>query len=227
MNIYKDSIDQNKIYKQQEKLKKETEKKQQQFQKKIEQLKAKREKRLEELKKDLDQKYQKELKRYEMKQKISLEKFKRKIKGKKPLKKYEKNPMKWLKNKVFEAIQKYARLRDSDSTWFGKCISCWKKIHWSKADGGHYISRANMSTAFNPDNINLQCKHCNGMLHWNIVEYRKNLIKKIGLKKVEDLESLKHKTTKRKKEELESLLFFYTEINKDLESKKGKLLKSK
>ena len=224
MNTYTNSIEHNKIYKQQEKLRKETEKKQQQLQKKIEQLKAKRAKRLEEIKKDLDQKYQRELERYEKKQKVSLEKLKMKIEWKKLL---PKDNLKWLKNKLFEAIQKYARLRDSDSTWFGKCISCWKKIHWSKADGWHYISRANMSTAFNPDNINLQCKYCNGMLHWNSIEYRKNLIKKIGLEKVERLESLKNKTTKRKKEELENLLLFYTEINKDLELKKGKLLKSK
>ena len=213
MNTYKSSIDQNKIYKQQEKLRKETEKKHQQLMKKIKQLQAKRAKRLEEMKKDLDCKYQKELERYEKKQKISLEKLKRKIEWKKPLKKHlPKDNLKQLKNKLYELVQKYARLRDSDKQWWWKCISCWKRVRWDKADGWHYISRSNLSTAFDPMNIHLQCKYCNWILHWNYIEYRKNLIKKIGLEEVERLEYLKHKTHKRTKEELEEKIEYYTEL---------------
>lgn len=225
---YQSSIDQNAKYKQEKKLEKEKLKREQQYQKKIAQLKAIKEKRLAKYKEELDQKYQRDLEKYTKKQKIQLEKFKRKIEWKKPLKKYEKkDSLQKLKNQVYEAIQKYARLRDSDLTGYWRCISCWKRVHRTQADWWHYISRANMSTAFNTDNINLQCKYCNGMLHWNLVEYRKWLIKKIGIDWVERLEQLKNKTTKRYKGELENLLILYTEINKKLESKKGKLLKSK
>lgn len=225
---YQSSIDQNAKYKQEKKLEKEKLKKEQQYQKKIAQLKTMKEKRLAKYKEELDQKYQRDLEKYMKKQKIQLEKFKRKIEWKKPLKKYEKkDSLQKLKNQVYEAVQKYARLRDSDSTWYGRCISCWKKVHRTQADWWHYISRANMSTAFDPDNINLQCKYCNWMLHWNSVEYRKKLVKKIWIDRVERLEWLKNKTTKRNKEDLENLLIFYTQFNKELESKKGKLLKSK
>ena len=117
-----------------------------------------------------------------------------------------------IKNKLYELVQKYARLRDSDKYGWWKCISCWKKVRWDKADWWHYISRSNLSTAFDPMNIHLQCKYCNGMLHWNYIEYRKNLIKKIGLEEVERLERLKHKTRKRTKQELEEKIDYYSEL---------------
>jgi hypothetical protein len=121
-----------------------------------------------------------------------------------------------LKKKLYELVQKYARLRDSDKRWRWTCISCWRRIKRDKADGGHYISRIHMSTAFDPINIHLQCKGCNGMLWWNILEFRKNLIKKIGEKKVLELEKKKYQIKKRTKQELETLISYYENKNREL-----------
>lgn len=171
------------------------------------------------------QKYERTLEKYLKDQNRRFEKLKRQIEWKKPLKRLEKkkDEIKPLKKKLYELVQKYARLRDSDKHWWGRCISCWKRVRRDKADGGHYISRTNMSTAFDEKNINLQCKGCNWMLWWNLIEYRKNLIKKIGEPEVRRLEYLKHKTKRRTKKELEEKINYYTEVCWQLQYDKEKI----
>ena len=218
------TLEQNKIYKQQKKLELAQQKKDQMIQKRMKQLEEKREKFLKEMKEKAQQKYERTLDKYLKDQNRRFEKLKRQIEWKKPLKKLEKKEsLKPLKNKLYELVQKYARLRDSDKQWRWKCISCWKKVKWDKADWWHYISRSNMSTAFNENNIHLQCKGCNWMLHWNLIEYRKNLIKKIGEPEVRRLEYLKHKAKKRTKEELEKKIDYYTELCWQLQYDKEKI----
>lgn len=205
------SLEQNKIYKQQKKLELAQKKKDQMIQKRMKQLEEKREKFLKEMKEKAQQKYEKNLEKYLKDQNRRFEKLKRQIEWKKPLKRLEKkkDETKSLKKKLYELVQKYARLRDSDQYWWWHCISCWKRVRWDKADGGHYISRANMSTAFNPYNIHLQCKGCNWMLWWNIIEFRKNLVKKIGEAEVLKLEKMKNQVKHRTKEELEIEIAYY------------------
>lgn len=89
------------------------------------------------------------------------------------------------------AVNKYVRLRDSNSS----CISCGNtKAHkvgltGHRYDAGHYRSRGAAShLRFNLLNIQKQCVFCNRNLSGNVVEYRKGLVKKIGLSRVELLE---------------------------------------
>ncbi|MDG6786005.1 recombination protein NinG, partial [Glaesserella parasuis] len=42
---------------------------------------------------------------------------------------------------------------------------------------------------FNEDNVHKQCSACNNHLSGNITEYRINLVRKIGVERVEALES--------------------------------------
>ena len=57
-------------------------------------------------------------------------------------------------------------------------------------EAGHYRSRGSAShLRFNLFNIHLQCARCNRYLSGNVVEYRKELIKRIGLNRVEILEN--------------------------------------
>ena len=83
------------------------------------------------------------------------------------------------------AFNKYIRLRDHDQP----CISCGR-IDAVKWDAGHYRSVGSSShLRFNENNVHKQCaRPCNSDLSGNIIEYRKGLIKRIGLKKVLELE---------------------------------------
>lgn len=90
------------------------------------------------------------------------------------------------------SFQKLRRLECSVNGYC-KCISCGKVGHYKEMDGGHYIPRAVRALELEPDNVWPQCKRCNAFLEGNTTEYRKWLIKKIGLERVEWLEDANHK----------------------------------
>jgi hypothetical protein len=86
---------------------------------------------------------------------------------------------------VQREFNRFIRERDH-----GKCcISCGRNTG-AKTNAGHYRTTAAAShLRFNEDNVHLQCESCNTYLSGNIVEYRKALIGKIGLQRVEALEN--------------------------------------
>ncbi len=87
-------------------------------------------------------------------------------------------------------INKYVRLRDYKKS----CVSCHMKYNSNKNGGvwdcGHYRSRGSAShLRFNLWNMAKQCVKCNRNLSSNSIEYRKELVKRIGLDKVYYLEN--------------------------------------
>ena len=90
----------------------------------------------------------------------------------------------WLKDAQYW-FNRYIRLRDKDEP----CISC-QRHHDGQYHAGHYrTTKAASQLRFNEDNCHKQCAPCNNHLSGNIGEYRINLIKKIGIDKVDDIES--------------------------------------
>ena len=82
-------------------------------------------------------------------------------------------------------FNRYIRLRDKDEP----CISCQKPLRVNNIDAGHYRSVGGCpELRFNEMNCNNQCIHCNRYLSANLINYRINLIKKIGVENVEFLE---------------------------------------
>ena len=94
-------------------------------------------------------------------------------------------------------------MRDAGSN----CISCGKKC--KKENAGHYRSVGSCpELRFEPLNVHLQCEYCNTYLHGNLINYRINLIKKIGVEKVEWIES-NHDPKRYTKEQIEELKNIY------------------
>lgn len=82
-------------------------------------------------------------------------------------------------------FNKYIRLRDEGLP----CVSC-QRHHKGQYHAGHYRSvGAAPQLRFNELNVNKQCSACNNHKSGNVVEYRINLIKKIGIDAVEWLEA--------------------------------------
>ena len=82
-------------------------------------------------------------------------------------------------------FNKFIRIRDR----YEPCISC-QRHHEGQYHAGHYRTVAAASQLrFNEDNVHKQCAPCNNHLSGNLIYYRINLIKKIGLKRVEALEN--------------------------------------
>lgn len=55
-------------------------------------------------------------------------------------------------------------VRKRDFMQYGRCISCNKKVEdWKLCDAGHFVAASrSRKLQFHPQNVNLQCKFCNG-----------------------------------------------------------------
>lgn len=84
----------------------------------------------------------------------------------------------------------FIRLRDQIAGH--PCISSGRPLDWSgnNVDAGHYRSTGAAShLRFDERNVHAQSKHDNQWKAGNVVDYRINLIKRIGLEAVESLEN--------------------------------------
>ena len=93
----------------------------------------------------------------------------------------------WLDEKRSGSAQywchRFIRLRDAGRG----CISCG--IHTGQMHAGHYRTKAAApELRLEPLNIHLQCSQCNNSKSGNLIEYRINLVLKIGAAKVAWLE---------------------------------------
>ena len=110
-----------------------------------------------------------------------------------------------------QVFNKYIRLRDKDEL----CISCQKPP--KKQTAGHYFSSGGHSNVrFDEDNVHLQCEHCNTHLSGNLINYRENLIKKIGIKKFTQLSLISNITAKYSISELKEITEYYKQKIKEL-----------
>ena len=90
---------------------------------------------------------------------------------------------KWLQE-AQAAVNAYVRVRDAHLP----CISC-QRHHTGQYHAGHYRSVGAMpSLRFNLWNIHKQDSACNAQLSGNLIEYRINLVKKLGIERVQWLE---------------------------------------
>lgn len=118
-----------------------------------------------------------------------------------------------LKKTTQREVNAYIRLRDKDEM----CISCGKQCGTWQA--GHFWSQgSNGALRYNFDNIHKQGNACNTFLHGNLLNYRLNLVKKIGVKKVEWLDEHHHDVKKWTREELEEIRSNVKSLQKELNS---------
>lgn len=109
-------------------------------------------------------------------------------------------------------FNKYIRLRDAGNV----CISCQKKP--LKENAGHFYNANNhWSVRFDERNVHLQCEHCNTYLSGNLIYYRENLLKKIGITEFENLSAEAMKTRKFTIDELKEIIATYKKKIKELE----------
>ena len=104
-----------------------------------------------------------------------------------------------------QACHAYVRARDSGSA----CICCGRKLG-DKFDAGHYLeSGNNPRIRYDEDNIHGQSVYCNQYQGGNSDDYRGRLIEKIGLDRVERLESMKGGTVKRTAQDYKEIEIYY------------------
>lgn len=126
-----------------------------------------------------------------------------------------------LVKKLDKVFSQYIRLRDAFSNGTFRCISCGKIKPFDQSDCGHYHSRRHMSTRFDEENCNSECRFCNRFSADHLIGYRENLIRKIGTQRYQLLEAKAHQTKKWSCFELEQLIKYYSALVKKLSDEKG------
>lgn len=110
-----------------------------------------------------------------------------------------------------QAFNEWVRNRDAALP----CVSCGRH-HEGKYDAGHYRTvGSNPALRFEPMNCHRQCSPCNTQLSGNIVNYRIELVRRIGITNVEWLEG-PHEPQKYTVEELKALTAKYRALTREL-----------
>lgn len=138
------------------------------------------------------------------------------VKTKKPVENKKKHI-----DELDKVFQYYIRLRDAMDGGYCKCISCSKIVPFEKIQAGHFRSRRFMATRWNEYNVNGECFACNCLDGDHLLDYRKNLIRKIGEKKVEWIEAYCHETQKWSDFELVLMIKEYSKKCLSLSKEKG------
>lgn len=119
--------------------------------------------------------------------------------------------VKQLKNTAQIVFNRYIRQRDKDLP----CISCGKTMV-SGWEAGHFWAQGmNGLIRYTEDNVHKQCASCNRWGHGNLLNYRLNLVKKIGSDRVDWLDNNHTGSKKWSREELESIISKYKSLTKD------------
>jgi hypothetical protein len=115
------------------------------------------------------------------------------------------------------AFNAFIRLRDMDKP----CVSCGR-FHNGKWNAGHYrpVGGLGSPLRFNELNAHRQCEPCNSHLSGNLVPYRVELIKRVGLPLVEWLEK-DHPSQKWTIPEVQCLTKYYKDAKKHMMNEAG------
>lgn len=115
-----------------------------------------------------------------------------------------------------QAFNEWVRLRDSDLP----CVSCGRH-HDGQYHAGHYRTvAANPAIRFEPLNAHKQCAPCNNHKSGDIVNYRIELVKRIGAEAVEWLEG-PHEAKKYTIEQLKAMTAEYRAKTRELKKEQA------
>lgn len=109
----------------------------------------------------------------------------------------------------------YVRRKDAIGD-IARCVTCGRQDHYKLMQNGHYISRRVMALRFDELNCHVQCPDCNMRLSGNIPKYRKYLIEKYGLGRIEALEIRGRHGGKLTTHEIESYIAKYEALLKKI-----------
>lgn len=110
-----------------------------------------------------------------------------------------------LKKQAQKVFNKWIRERDKQNG----CISCGN-TNASSYEAGHFLAQGSTGALrYHEDNVHKQCYSCNHFKHANLIEYRINLLAKIGKQRVEWLEEHRKDIKKWQREELNEIIERY------------------
>ena len=135
-----------------------------------------------------------------------------KIKHKEQKKEYNENKLSTRKRATKEACHAYIRLRDKNKP----CICCGEPLG-DDFHAGHFWESGNFPfLRFNEDNIHGQKASCNIFKGGDSGFYRDNLIKRIGIERVEYLDNNRSNKTKLSADDYREIEKYYKDLIKNM-----------
>lgn len=135
-------------------------------------------------------------------------------------KKKKKKSLKTLKNKVWKVFSLYIRLRDTDDSGYGKCVTCETVEHYTKLQAGHAVGGRTNAILFHEEIVHAQCVKCNVFMRGNYNKYALFMIDTYGREKFEHFLALKHAFKKFYEYELDDMYKYYKNRSEELKSAK-------
>ena len=127
----------------------------------------------------------------------------------------------WWKKEAKKTFQLYVRLRDADSFGYCTCVTCGRRNHYKKMNGGHFIPAEWLSTCFIEHNCHAQCVYCNKGLQGNTDAYFIFMEKKYGRGTVDQLIQQKHLNVKHSYQDYQEIIDIYSDKINGLCIQKG------
>lgn len=92
-----------------------------------------------------------------------------------------------LEELAWKAVSGYIRRHSTDKFGYGECFTCGAELPTNQMDVGHCITGKHASTKFDPLNLAMQCRHCNGYKSGARVTFEAKLRDLHGDEVVDDL----------------------------------------
>lgn len=125
-----------------------------------------------------------------------------------------------LVQKLDQVFSVYIRLLVADKNWYITCPLCWARVHWTKAQNMHFITRSVYKYRWDERNCYAGCMRCNVILHGNYIVYTRRMQRKFGEVVVDaminDKQIMKISTW-----ELQEMMERYKILVNDLRTEKG------
>jgi 5-methylcytosine-specific restriction endonuclease McrA len=123
--------------------------------------------------------------------------------------------------KLDDIFSEFIRLRDSDSNGICKCITCGSFDHWRSVDAGHFITRENMGTRWEEENVHAQCQGCNRFKSGKQYEHGLAVDKRHGAGTASKLLVKSKGVCNWQDFEIEAMAKYYRDQVKELKEQKG------
>lgn len=116
---------------------------------------------------------------------------------------------------LLELVLLYGKIKDTDKSWYTRCVTCGAYGLWYIFSGGHFIAQSKgQATKYELDNVNCQCTNCN---KWEDDQGRQNLHgfyidQKYGQGRADELRQLSNQVKSRSLSELETAIDHVTNL---------------
>jgi len=116
---------------------------------------------------------------------------------------------KGLIRKLDRVFSKYIRTRLAKND-IVECVTCGIKKNYKEMDAGHFCSRRHYSTRWEPENVHVQCKNCNGFHGGQNYLMGKYIDRTYGTGTADELITMSRQVKKFTDQDLKDLIEYYS-----------------